>query len=76
MKHFFLALILCCMTISGVMGQARLKRKGDGHFDRLSYTLAIPYYVRYLKKEPEDHQALGRALADEVRAILKLRQTR
>ena len=66
MKHFFLALILCCMTISGVMGQARLKRKGDGHFDRLSYTLAIPYYVRYLKKEPEDHQALMR-LAESYR---------
>jgi hypothetical protein len=26
--------------------------------------------------EPEDHEALGRALADEVRAILKLRETK
>lgn len=66
MKHIFLALVLCGLMASGVMGQARLKRKGDGHYERLSYTLAIPYYERYLKKVPDDHQALMR-LAESYR---------
>ena len=43
-------MLLIGLVVSSVYGQARLKRKGDQLYDRLSYELAIPYYEHHLKK--------------------------
>jgi outer membrane protein OmpA-like peptidoglycan-associated protein len=56
MKKSLLLLLFSIVMIAGLHAQDRLKRKGDELYDRLSYKLAIPYYLSYLQKH-EDNDA-------------------
>ena len=50
MKKFVVVVLLMSLGMTSAFGQARIKRKGDKLYDRLSYELAIPYYEHHLKK--------------------------
>ena len=70
MKRIYFTIILILLSGSFAAGQDhRLKRKADQLFGRLSYELAIPYYVRYLQKHGDEAgaDAARQALADAYR---------
>lgn len=54
LKHAALLILMLAAIGQTAFAQHRLKRKADQLYERLSYELAIPYYVRYLEKHDDE----------------------
>ena len=61
MKTSFSLLLVLFLSISCLYGQSRYKKKGDEYYKKLSYSTAIPWYLRAVEKSDDLETVLNLA---------------